>query len=170
MALILPYKGKMPKIAPDAFIAENAVIIGDVEIGSESSVWYGCIIRGDVNYIRIGNRTNIQDGTVIHVHRKQGPTIIGNGITIGHQVLLHACTLEDSCFIGMAAQVIDYAVVKQYSMVAASALVTPRKIVPSKELWAGSPAKLLRNLSAEEIDHIKVSEDNYVKLAKEYMH
>ena len=99
--IILPYKGIMPTIAPDAFIAPGAVVIGDVHIGSKTNVWFGCVIRGDVNIIRIGERTNIQDGTVVHVTRKTGPTIIGSGITIGHSVLLHACTLEDDSLMGM---------------------------------------------------------------------
>ena len=169
MALILPYNNKFPKIAVDAFIAPNAVIIGDVEIGSKSSVWYGVIIRGDVHQVRIGNSTNIQDGTVIHVSRYEGPTIIGNGVTIGHQALLHACTLEDYSFVGMAAQVIDQARVEHRAMVAAGSLVSPRKIVKSGQLWAGVPAKLLRDLKQEEIDYIKTSELNYVKLAEEHM-
>jgi carbonic anhydrase/acetyltransferase-like protein (isoleucine patch superfamily) len=99
MAIISPYKNKMPKIASDAFIAQNAVIIGDVEIGSKSSVWYNCVIRGDVNYIRIGDETNIQDGTIIHVGTNNGPTIIGSGVTIGHKALIHACKIYDNSFI-----------------------------------------------------------------------
>ena len=168
MATILPYKGVVPKIADDAFIAENAVIIGDVEIGSGSSVWYNTVIRGDVNYIRIGSNTNIQDGTVIHVGHKDGPTIIGNGITVGHKALLHACTVEDLAFIGMNSCVMDGAVVKTESMVAAGALVTPNKIVPTHELWAGNPAKLFRKLKQEEIEYLPYSRDHYAKLAAQY--
>jgi carbonic anhydrase/acetyltransferase-like protein (isoleucine patch superfamily) len=156
MAIIIPYNGKTPKIANDAFIAHNATIIGDVEIGSKSSIWFGCVLRGDVNYIRVGNNTNIQDGTIIHVSRYEGPTIIGNGITIGHQALLHACTLEDHCFIGMASQIIDKAIVESKAMVAAGSLVTPRKIVKTGELWAGIPAKLLRELKPEETEYIRL--------------
>jgi carbonic anhydrase/acetyltransferase-like protein (isoleucine patch superfamily) len=169
MALILPYKNKFPKIAEDAFIAPNAVIIGDVEIGSKSSVWYGVVIRGDVHHVRIGSNTNIQDGTVIHVSRYEGPTIIGNGVTIGHQALLHACILEDHSFVGMAAQVIDQAHVERHAMVAAGSMVSPRKIIKTGQLWAGVPAKLLRELKQEEIDYIKTSELNYMKLAEEHM-
>lgn len=168
MTLILPYNNKFPKIAADAFIAPNAVIIGDVEIGSKSSVWYGVVIRGDVHHVRIGNSTNIQDGTVIHVSRYEGPTIIGNGVTIGHQALLHACTLEDYSFVGMAAQVIDQVRVERHAMVAAGSLIPPRKIVKSGQLWAGVPARLLRELKQEEIDYIKTSELNYIKLAEEH--
>jgi gamma-carbonic anhydrase len=166
--IILPYKGIYPKIANDAFIAAGVVIIGDVEIGSETNIWFGCVIRGDVNYIRIGERTNIQDGTVIHVTRKTGPTIIGSGITIGHSCLLHACTLEDDSFIGMHATVMDGVVVQKNAMVAAGALVTYNKVIATNEIWAGNPAKKLRDMKQEEIDYIKISSENYCRLADEY--
>lgn len=170
MATIIPYKGKFPKIANDAFIAQNAVIIGDVVIGSKSSIWYNCVIRGDVNHIRIGQETNIQDGTIIHVGTNNGPTIIGDCITIGHKALIHACTLHDYSFIGMNSTVMDYAQIKSYSMVAAGALVTNNKIVEENELWTGVPAKFLRKLKKEEVDYINVSKDRYINLAKEYMY
>lgn len=169
MPIILSYEGKYPKIAADAYIADNAVIIGDVEIGSQSSVWFGCVVRGDVNYIRIGERTNIQDGTVIHVHRDAGPTIIGNGVTIGHQALLHACELQDESFIGMGAQVIDYAVVEKQAMVAAGALISPKKRVLTQQLWGGVPGRYMRQLSASEIAHFGESWRNYVTLSRKYM-
>jgi gamma-carbonic anhydrase len=168
-ANILPYKNILPTIAPDVFIAPGAVVIGDVHIGSECGVWFGCVIRGDVNTIRIGERTNIQDGTVIHVTRVTGPTVIGSGVTIGHSVLLHACTLEDDCFIGMRATIMDGAVVESGAWVAAGALVTPGKRVPKGQIWAGSPARFLRELTTEEIKFIPVSTRNYVQLAKEYL-
>jgi len=170
MATILPYKGKLPKIADDAFIAQNAVIIGDVVIGSRSSVWYNCVIRGDVNHIRIGQGTNIQDSTVIHVGTNNGPTIIGDGVTIGHKALIHACTLHDHSFIGMNSTIMDYAQIKSYSMVAAGALVTNNKTVEENELWAGVPAKFLRKLKKEEVDYISVSKNRYINLAKDYMY
>jgi len=170
MATILPYKGKLPKIANDAFIAQNAVIIGDVVIGSRSSVWYNCVIRGDVNHIRIGQGTNIQDSTVIHVGTNNGPTIIGDGVTIGHKALIHACTLYDNSFIGMNSTIMDYAQIKSYSMVAAGALVTNNKTVEENELWAGVPAKFLRKLKKEEVDYISVSKNRYINLAKDYMY
>jgi carbonic anhydrase/acetyltransferase-like protein (isoleucine patch superfamily) len=166
--LILPYRGIIPTIHPDAWIAPGAVVVGDVHIGAFSNVWFGCVIRGDVNTIRIGERTNIQDGTVIHVTRKTGPTIIGSGITIGHQALIHAATLEDECFIGMGATIMDLARVESGAFVAAGALVTPKKQVKSGEVWAGNPAKLLRPVSAEEAAFIPVSAQNYVELAQEY--
>ncbi len=166
--IILPYQGIMPKIADDAWIAPGAVVIGDVEIGSQTNIWFGCVIRGDVNIIRIGERTNIQDGSVIHVTRNTGPTTIGSGITIGHSVLLHACTLKDNSFIGMHATVMDGAVVESNAMVAAAANVTYNKTVPTGELWAGNPAKKLRDMKQEEHDFIPVSADNYVRLAGMY--
>ena len=168
MAVILPYKNQFPKIAKDAFIAENAVIIGDVEIDSKSSIWYNCVVRGDVNYIRIGKETNIQDGTIIHVGTNNGPAIIGDGVTIGHKALIHACTICDYSFIGMNSTIMDYAQIKSYSMVAAGALVTNSKIVEINELWAGVPAKFLRQLKKDEIEYINISKDRYVNLAKEY--
>ena len=168
MAVILPYKNQFPKIAKDAFIAENAVIIGDVEIDSKSSIWYNCVVRGDVNYIRIGKETNIQDGTIIHVGTNNGPTIIGDGVTIGHKALIHACTICDYSFIGMNSTIMERAQIKSYSMVAAGALVTNSKIVEINELWAGVPAKFLRQLKKEEIEYINISKDRYVNLAKEY--
>jgi carbonic anhydrase/acetyltransferase-like protein (isoleucine patch superfamily) len=173
-ALILPHNGITPKIAADAFIAETAVIIGDVEIGPGASIWYGCVLRGDSNSIRIGARTNIQDGTVIHVnHEREGAagtrTVIGAGITVGHMALLHACTLEDGCFVGMKACVMDGAVIETDGMVAAGALVTPGKRVKRGELWAGSPAKLMRPLSEKELAYFKVSAEHYCELAAGYL-
>lgn len=168
MAIILPYKGKLPKIAEDAFVAPNAVIIGDVEIASKANIWFGCVVRGDVHHIRIGEGTNIQDGTVIHVNRNNGPTIIGKYVTVGHQALLHACHLNDYSFIGMGAKVIDYAVVESHAMVAAGALISPKKIVKSHQLWAGVPAKFFRDMTQAEIDYIQISADNYIKLAGEH--
>lgn len=164
----IPYKGQVPRIAPDAFIAPNVSIIGDVEIGSKCGIWFGCVIRGDVAGIRIGDRTNIQDGTVIHVTRNGHPTHIGKGVTVGHAVILHACTLEDGAFVGMGATIMDDAVVEGGAMVAAGALVTPGKRVKTGQIWAGNPAKYFRDMTKEEISYIKTSENNYVKHAEEY--
>lgn len=167
--VILPFKGKFPKISDKAFIAPGAVIIGDVEIGEYSSVWPNVVIRGDVNYIRIGKRTNIQDGTVIHVTRhsvagegENGTTLIGDNITIGHNAMLHACKLENACFVGMSSTIIDGAIVEAGAMVAAGAVVTPNKIVKSGELWAGNPAKFMREMRQPEKDFIMKSAQNYV--------
>lgn len=167
-AIILPYHGIYPTIHESAFIAPGAVVIGDVHIGPETGVWFGVVIRGDVNSIRIGARTNIQDGSIIHVTRRTGPTVIGSGITIGHQVLLHACTLMDDCFIGMGATIIDGVVVEPGAFVAAGAVVTPNKRVPRGQMWGGNPAKYMRDLKPEEAAFIPVSAENYVKHVHEY--
>lgn len=165
---ILAYKGITPVIAPDAFIAPGVPVIGDVVIGSETNIWFGCVIRGDVNTIRIGSRTNIQDGTVVHVTRGTGPTVIGSGVTIGHMALIHACTIEDDAFIGMHATLMDGVVVEKGAMVAAGALVTPGKRVPTGQIWAGNPAKYFRDLNEREQAFIPVSAANYVELGREY--
>jgi len=172
-ALILSHNGIAPRIAADAFIAETAVVIGDVEIGAGASIWYGCVLRGDSNSIRIGARTNIQDGTIIHVNHPRESAVgtkatIGADVTVGHMALLHACTLEDSAFVGMKACVMDGAVVEGGGMVAAGALVTPGKRVKRGELWAGSPAKLMRPLSDKERDYLKYAAEHYVELAEIY--
>jgi carbonic anhydrase/acetyltransferase-like protein (isoleucine patch superfamily) len=166
--LILPFKGVVPTIDPTAFIAPTATVIGDVVIGAESSVWFGCTVRGDVNEIRIGARTNIQDGTVIHVAAAGQGTYIGDDITIGHMALLHACTLESGCFIGMKACVMDGAYVESGAMVAAGALVTPGKRVQAGQLWAGSPARPIRALSEKDLAYFPVSARQYATLAQTY--
>ena len=173
-ALIRPHRGVTPKIAASAFLAETAVVIGNVEIGENASIWYGCVLRGDDNTIRVGARTNIQDGTIVHInHEREGAagtkTFIGSGVTIGHMALIHACTLEDGCFIGMRACVMDGAVVESGAMVAAGALVTPGKRVKHGELWAGSPAKLMRKLTDAELKYFAYTAQHYVELAASYM-
>lgn len=165
---ILPYRAVRPRIAEDAFVAETAVVAGDVWIGPGSGLWFGVIVRGDVNIVRIGSRTNIQDGTMIHVSRIGQGTHIGDEVTIGHMALLHDCTLQDRCFVGMQACVMDGAVVESGAMIAAGALVTPGKRVPAGELWAGRPARLLRPVSEEERADIAASAERYARLAAEY--
>ena len=167
--LILPYKGVLPRIHPSVFIADGAVVIGDVEIDEDSAVWFNCVLRGDVNEIRIGKRTNIQDGTVIHVTRGGHGTYIGSGITIGHNAVIHACTLQDNSFIGMSSTLLDGSVVESNAMLAAGAVLTPGKRVPSGELWAGSPAKKLRDLNQKDLDFFPVSAEGYVNLARDYV-
>ncbi len=149
-AIIVPFRDAMPRIDPFAFIAPGAVIIGDVEIGAEAGIWFGCVLRGDVASITVGARTNIQDGTIVHVSRKNGPTVIGAGAMIGHRALIHACTLEPGSFVGMGATVMDHAVVESGAMVAADALVTRDKRVPAGEIWGGKPASRLRALTGVE--------------------
>ncbi|RAU21566.1 gamma carbonic anhydrase family protein [Paramagnetospirillum kuznetsovii] len=166
---ILPFQGVRPTIAADVFVAPTATVIGDVVIGADTNVWFNCVIRGDVHEIRIGERTNIQDGTIIHVTGGKLGTYIGSDITIGHGAILHACTLEDCCFIGMGAVILDGAVVETGAMVAAGAVVTPGKRVKAGELWGGNPAKLLRQLSEADQAYFPVSAVNYVALAKRYM-
>lgn len=166
--LILPYKGILPKIHPNAWVAPNASITGDVEIGAESSIWFGVQMRGDVHEIRIGKRTNIQDGSILHVTRNLSGCYVGDGVTIGHMSMLHACRIEDNAFVGMGAIVLDEAVVESGAMLAAGSMLTGGKRVPSGELWGGRPAKFMRKLTHEDIDFFPVSADNYVRLAREY--
>ena len=166
--LILPYRGRLPAISPDAFIAPNAVVIGDVVIGPETGVWFGCVVRGDMNEIRIGARTNIQDGTVIHVDSQTYGAFIGSDVTIGHMCLIHACTLEDGSFVGMHATVMDGAVVERGAMVAAGAVVTPEKRVPSGQLWAGTPAKYWRDIKEQDREMMDRIPPGYVELARAY--
>jgi carbonic anhydrase/acetyltransferase-like protein (isoleucine patch superfamily) len=167
--LILPYKGELPKISEKAFVAPSASIIGDVEIGAGSGIWFNCVVRGDVEWIKIGERTNIQDGTVIHVTRNGHPTRIGSGVTVGHSCILHACTLEDNSFVGMGALVMDDAIVESGAMLAAGAQLTPGKRVPKGQLWAGRPAKYFRDLTEEETKFIAISAENYYKHVNEYL-
>jgi carbonic anhydrase/acetyltransferase-like protein (isoleucine patch superfamily) len=166
--IIRPFREIEPVIAADAFIAEGAVVIGDVHIGQGSGIWFGSVVRGDVNHVRIGDRTNIQDGTIVHVTRVKYPTIIGNDVTIGHAAMIHGCVLEDACFVGMRATVMDGAVVESGAWVAAGALVSPGKRIPKGEVWAGVPAKFMRKMTAEEEAYILVSSRNYAELAAEY--
>lgn len=165
---ILPHRGKTPRIAPDAYIAPGCRIIGDVVIGAGASVWFNSVIRGDVNYVRIGARSNIQDSTIIHTATIDGPTIIGEDVVVGHMCLLHACHLEDGCLVGMGATVMDNAVVEPGGWVGAGALVTEGKRVKSGELWLGRPAKFKRTLRDDEAQHIARIAKNYVIRGREY--
>lgn len=177
--LILPFDGMTPKVAADAFVAETATLIGDVEVGAGASIWYGCVLRADLNKIRVGRNTNIQDGTIVHCnhdpegdYRETGggmPTVIGSDVTIGHLALIHACTLEDESFVGMRAVVMDLAVVERRAMLAAGALLTPGKRVPSGQLWAGSPARFVRELRPGELEEIAYLTRHYVTLAAAYL-
>jgi carbonic anhydrase/acetyltransferase-like protein (isoleucine patch superfamily) len=166
--IIRPYRNSIPKIDGAAFIAENAAIIGDVEIGAGTGIWYGCTLRGDVNDIKIGKRTNIQDGTVIHTSLGIQGTYIGDDVTVGHMALLHACTIGNKAFIGMQSLIMDEVVVEDEAMVAAGSMVTPRKIIPRHQLWGGRPARYMRDMTAEEIEYLQISADRYAALAQEY--
>lgn len=167
--MLIKYFDKFPKIAQDAFIASGCQIIGDVTIGSNASIWFNSVLRGDVASITIGDKTNIQDGTIIHVTRDGYHTIIGSEVTVGHRAILHACTLEDLSFVGMGAIIMDGVVVETGGMIAAGSLVTINKIIRKNEIWAGSPAKFFRNMTVEEQEYIKISAQNYAKHAKEYL-
>ncbi|MGI8883496.1 MAG: gamma carbonic anhydrase family protein [Pyrinomonadaceae bacterium] len=166
--MIKKFQDKQPKIHDSVFVAENAVIIGDVEIGADSSVWYGCILRGDVNYIRIGERTNIQDASVIHVSAKTHPTVLEDEITVGHRVTLHGCYVESNCLIGINSVILDGARIGRNSLVAAGSLVTPNTKIPENSLVMGSPAKVKRELSAVEIKDLEKFWRNYVNYSQIY--
>ena len=162
------FKDISPSIHSAAFIADDAIVIGDVEIGEHSSVWFGCVLRGDVNYIRIGSRTNLQDGTVVHVTSNDHPTILENDITIGHRVTLHGCYVEAGCLIGIGAILLDGVRVGKNSLVAAGSLLTPGTVIPPRSLLMGSPAKVKRELTEEEIRGIERNVESYVELAAIY--
>src|SRR5215212_8492545 len=156
MATMTPFGGKSPRLDPSAFVAPGAVLIGDVEIGPEASIWYNCVLRGDVNRIRVGARTNIQDGSVLHVdaprpgHEAGHPTIIGEEVLIGHMAMVHGCILHDRAFVGLGAIVMDGCEIEGGAMLAAGALLAPGRRIPAGQLWAGRPAKYVRDLSPEE--------------------
>ena len=165
---VLPYGGVHPRIHGTVFLADGCVVIGDVEIGEESSVWFNVVVRGDVHWIRIGRRTNIQDLSVLHVSSGVAPLSIGSGVTVGHRAVLHGCTVEDTCLIGMGAVVLDRARIGTRSLVAAGAVVPEGFDVPEGSLVAGVPAAIKRNLRKEEIEALQRSADNYVNYAQTY--
>lgn len=165
---IITYKGITPKIHPSVFLCEGVKIIGDVELGENCSVWYNSVIRGDVHYIRIGERTNIQDLSMLHVTNGVFPLNIGRGITIAHSVTLHGCTIEDNCLIGIGARVLDGAHVTANSIVAAGSLVKEGFVVPERTLVAGVPAKVVRDLSDTEVLKITGIAEHYVEYMAEY--
>jgi len=166
---IFTFKGAIPKIDKTAFIAPTASIIGRVTIGKDSSIWFNSVLRGDVAEITVGDYTNIQDGTVVHVTNGEFPTHIGSYVTIGHKALLHACTIEDRSFVGMGSIIMDGAIVESGGWVGAGSLVTEGKIVRKDELWIGTPAKFFRKLTSQEKEYIKISAENYCKYAKDYL-
>ena len=166
--MIIKYKNKIPVISKTCFIANSTNIIGDVKIGSETNIWFGTTIRADMHYIRIGRRTNIQDNSIIHVTTDIAPTIIGNGITIGHGAIIHGCTIKDNCLIGMGSIIMDEVVINEGSMIAAGALIPPRTIVPKNTLMVGSPAKPIRKLRTIEKNEIFERAQHYIDLANDY--
>lgn len=166
--MIKPFSDKHPQIHETAFVADDAIIIGDVEIGEQASIWFGSIIRGDVNHIRIGARTNIQDASVIHVSSKTHPTILEDEITVGHRVTLHGCHIETGCLIGIGSIILDGVRVGRNSLVAAGSLITPNTQIPPDSLVMGSPAKVKRPLTDEELADLPRFWKNYVALLSEY--
>src|SRR4051812_2033912 len=166
---ILSFRDKAPKISEDCFIAENSTVIGDVEMNTHSSAWFGTVIRGDVFHIRIGYNTNIQDNSVVHVTTNKYFTSIGNNVTIGHSVTLHGCSIKDNCLIGIGSIVMDQSEVEEWSIVAAGSVLKPGTKVPSGKLWGGTPAKEIRDLNETEREWIKELSDNYIKLSKDYL-
>lgn len=165
---IVSYKNISPTIHNSAFIADGVVIAGDVTIGENSSIWFNSVIRGDVAKITIGKNTNIQDGTVIHTSRFEGPTQLGDNITIGHMVLLHACIICDNAFVGMQSTVMDKAIIEEGGFLGAGSLLPPGKIIRRNELWVGRPAKFSRMLTNEDIELMQSNIQNYLDLANDY--
>jgi len=174
--MIYKFKEWTPALGAESWVAPSADIVGNVTMGEECSIWFGCVVRGDVHYISIGDRTNIQDLSMIHVtHYKKedmsdgNPTVIGSDVTIGHRVMLHGCTIEDACLIGMSATILDGAVIGKESIVGAGALVTKNKVFPPRSLIMGSPAKAVRTLSDEEVQELYASAKRYVAFSREYL-
>ena len=161
MALILPVKNVFPEIGINCFLAENSTIVGDVIIGNNCSVWFNAVIRGDVNYIRIGNNTNIQDGAVIHCTYQKAATEIGNNVSIGHNALVHGCTLYDHVLIGMGAIVMDHAIVNEYCIIAAGAIVLENTVCEAGYLYAGIPARKIKPLTDQQIEMLNKLPENY---------
>jgi carbonic anhydrase/acetyltransferase-like protein (isoleucine patch superfamily) len=167
--MIRTFQGIRPRIPKSCFIEDTAVVIGDVVVGEDCSVWFHAVIRGDVHYIRIGHRTNVQDLCMLHVTHDTHPLVIGSDVTIGHHVVLHGCTIKDRVLIGMGAIIMDGAVIGEDSVVGAGALVTERTVIPPKSVVLGSPAKVRRPVSDDELKWILESSANYVKYAGQYM-
>jgi carbonic anhydrase/acetyltransferase-like protein (isoleucine patch superfamily) len=161
MALILPVKNVFPEIGDNCFLAENSTIVGDVVIGNNCSVWFNAVIRGDVNYIRIGNNTNIQDGAVIHCTYQKAATEIGNNVSIGHNALVHGCTLFDHVLIGMGAIVMDHAIVNEFCIIAAGAIVLENTVCEAGHLYAGIPARKIKPLTEQQIEMLNKLPENY---------
>jgi gamma-carbonic anhydrase len=165
---LFTFEGMAPRIAPDVFIAPTAAVIGDVVIGERSGVWFHCVVRGDTHFIRVGARTNIQDGTIVHVATGRFPCLIGDDVTIGHAAIVHACTLENWAFVGMGATVLDGAVIEEGGLLGAGGLLPPGKRIGRNELWMGQPAHLVRVMSREERAEFDVNAIHYAELAARF--
>ena len=162
------FEGVAPTVAPDAWVAPTASVIGDVVLGPRSSVWWHCVLRGDTHHIRVGEGSNIQDGTIVHIATGAFPCLIGCHVLVGHACIIHGCTLEDRAFVGMGATVLDGAVIEEGGMLAAGGLLTPGKRIGRNELWAGSPARLKRVMSAEERAGWDGGAEHYIELAQRF--
>src|SRR5262249_35466665 len=169
MAILRRYGDKLPQVGPGAFVADNAVLVGDVIVGARSSIWFGAVLRGDVCHIRIGDETSIQDNSVVHVTHGKNATIVGNRVTVGHSVNLHGCIIRDRCIIGMGSIILDSAEVGERSIVGAGSLVTAGSKIPPGVLAHGSPARPKRDLTPEELTVLDVSAAHYVELARAYL-
>jgi carbonic anhydrase/acetyltransferase-like protein (isoleucine patch superfamily) len=166
--MLRPYRGVLPRIHLTAFIDDSAQVIGDVEVGEESSVWMSVVLRGDVNWIRVGRRSNIQDGTIVHVMNKTHPTTIGDNVTVGHGAVVHGCTVENQCLIGMGAILLNGSHVGAESIVAAGSLLVEGMQIPPRSLVMGSPAKVRRTLTDAEVGDIQMYADRYVSYRLDY--
>jgi len=164
--ILLEVRGHSPKFGNDCFIAENATIVGEVEMGNQCSIWFNAVVRGDVHYIRIGNKVNIQDGAVIHATFEKSPTQIGNNVSIGHNAIVHGCTIHDNVLIGMGAIIMDDCVIESNSIIAAGAVVTKNTVVPSGTVFGGMPAKKIKEVSKELLEgEINRIANNYIQYA-----
>jgi len=166
--MIHAYRGVVPKVHPSAWIADSADVIGDVELGEESNVWFSTVIRGDVHFIRVGRGTNLKDGTVVHVNRNGTPTILEDYVTVGHAARLHGCHIKSNCLIGIGAVVLDGAVLEEECVVAAGAVVSPGTLVPKGSLLMGAPARVKRSVTEKDLELIYRSAKSYISLAAEY--
>ena len=167
--MILPYNGRTPQIAASAYIADSADLIGDVEIGEHSSVWFRAVLRGDVHFIRLGARSNVQDGSVLHGMKDLYPVVLGDEVTVGHNVTLHGCTIESRCLIGMGATILNNARIGEGSIIAAGSLVVEGTVVPPRSLFMGAPAKFRRHLTDDDLALIRRYASNYVGYKEAYL-
>ena len=168
MAIVRSFMGKSPVLGEGVFLADNAVLVGDVEVGARSSIWFGAVLRGDVFHIRIGEETSIQDNSVVHVTHGRNATLVGSRVTVGHSVTLHGCVVRDRCIIGMGSTILDNAEIGERCIVGAGAVVTPGTRIPAGMLAVGAPARPKRELSPEELSWIEFSAIHYVELAQKY--
>lgn len=174
---LLKYNDKLPKIDESVFIADGVIIVGEVEIGEKSNIWYNSVIRADVNFVKIGKKCNIQDGTIIHVSsygfsakgKKGSPTVISNNVTVGHNATIHACEIGNNSLIGMGSIILDQSIIEDFSFIAAGAVITPGTIVKSRELWAGNPGRFIRKISDTEERLLINTPDVYYNLSQEFL-